>query len=126
MFESANRILTDLVILTGVAGLLDDNSFPFSEYIVELGHEDNNGFDLMSTNENGTQLVGEAFNVAETFFQTKKGKALKKLRDSGGSAAVRVLMYNADAVDSNYRPKPEAGEVHVIVDTDTGSIKTFR
>lgn len=35
LFEAANRIMTDLVILKGVKWLLNSHTFPFDEYVVE-------------------------------------------------------------------------------------------
>ena len=125
MFEAANRILSDLVIFTGISGLLADKSFSFDEYRVELGHEDNNGFDIIA--ESGeVRLVGEAFNVAKSYFNTKKLNALKKLRGAGISADLKLLMYNHDAVGDAYRPKPAPDEIHVMVNTDTGEIQVRR
>ena len=47
LFEAANRIMTDLVILNGVKWLLQESVFPFSEYRVEYGNEDYSAHDLM-------------------------------------------------------------------------------
>jgi hypothetical protein len=38
LFEAANRIMTDLVILHGVRWLLMQSAFPFHEHTVEYGH----------------------------------------------------------------------------------------
>jgi hypothetical protein len=73
--------LSDLVILYGVKWLLDNNTFPFESYTVEYGNENKNGFDICATG-NGKTLIGEAFNVAQSFFQTKKSTMLKKLAKS--------------------------------------------
>ena len=78
LFEAANRIMTDLVILNGVKWLLEKSGFPFSEYRVEYGNEDSSAHDLMAENED-ERLVGEAFNVAPSFFHGKKTAMLKKL-----------------------------------------------
>lgn len=43
------------------------------------------------------QLVGEAFNVAPSFFQGKKRSALKKLREQRDKATYRIIMLNSDA-----------------------------
>jgi hypothetical protein len=51
MFEAANRILSDLVILYGVKLLLDNDIFPFESYTVEYGNENKNGFDICATRE---------------------------------------------------------------------------
>jgi hypothetical protein len=79
LFEAANRIMTDLVIYTGVKWLLENETFPFTEYTVELGNEDKNGFDIKAASDSKV-LIGEAFNVAPSFFQGKKAVMLKKLR----------------------------------------------
>ena len=47
LFEAANRIMSDLVILQGVKFLLENRAaFPFDSYTVELGNEDRNDFDI--------------------------------------------------------------------------------
>lgn len=118
LFEAANRIMSDLVILNGVYGLLKNRNFPFSAYTVEFGNENKNGFDIRATYGNET-LVGEAFNVAPSFFQIKKSSALKKLRRNGADATYRLLMFNNDATSLGYVPKAEAGLYHVLVDIES-------
>ncbi len=71
LFEAANRIMTDLVILHGVKWLLENEVFPFDAYTVEFGNENRNEFDLSAHNGTGGKLVGEAFNVAPSFFHGK-------------------------------------------------------
>jgi hypothetical protein len=117
LFEAANRIMSDLVILKGIAWLLEKDMFPFSSYTVEFGNEDENGFDIQASSGK-IRLVGEAFNVAPSFFQTKKSSALKKLRRDGSNATYRILMFNEDAVSSSYTPKPEDGFYYVLVDVE--------
>ncbi|MBB1075788.1 hypothetical protein HUU62_15375 [Rhodoferax sp. 4810] len=119
LFEAANRIMSDLVILGGVSGLLEGGLFPFTSYTVEFGNENKNGFDIRAASGKET-LVGEAFNVAQSFFQIKKGSALKKLRRDGSDATYRILMFNDDAASPKYSPKPEAGFYHVFVGVESG------
>jgi hypothetical protein len=121
LFEAANRIMSDLVILGGIAGLLEGGLLPFASYTVEFGNEDKNGFDIRASAGDET-LVGEAFNVAPSFFQTKKGAALKKLRRDGSDATYRILMFNDDAASAGYSPKPEAGVYHVLVGVESGNV----
>lgn len=118
-FEAANRIMSDLVILHGVRWLLETRSLPFESYRVEYGNEDRNGFDLIATNGE-SRLYGEAFNVAPSFFQTKKAGALKKLRIKGAEATHRVLLVNHDAFPAKYAPKREPGVYMFAVDVLTG------
>ncbi len=99
LFEASNRILSDIVILVGVQQLLATESvgnvqLPFAEYEVALGVEGGN--DLMAA-FGSCRLVGEAFNTAPSFFQSKKSSMIKKLR-SQGDADYRLIVFNADAV----------------------------
>ena len=119
LFEAANRIMSDLVILHGVAWLLKEQAFPFAEYTVEFGNEDKNGFDIMAK-RGGKTLVGEAFNVAPSFFQGKKLSALKKLRKNGTSADYRVLLINHDAVRETYLAKGERDLFYLFVNVRSG------
>ncbi len=93
LFEAANRIMSDLVILHGVRWLLNHDVFPFDSYTVEYGNENRNGFDIRAA-ASGSTLIGEAFNVAQSFFQNKKNAMLKKLRDPAATADFKVIMFN--------------------------------
>jgi len=119
LFEAANRIMTDLVILHGIAWLLKEKIFPFDSYIVEFGNEDNNGFDI-TAKASGKTLVGEAFNVAPSFFQIKKSSMLKKLKQNGRNADYRIIMVNHDAVADGYVPKSEVGLYYIVVNVASG------
>lgn len=121
LFEAANRIMSDLVILNGVAGLLREMAFPFTEYTVEFGNEDRNGFDIRASS-GGETLIGEAFNVAPSFFRGKKRTALRKLRDSAEIASYKILMFNSDAPPVGYSANREPGVYHVLVEISTGDI----
>jgi len=120
IFEAANRIMTDLVILHGVRWLLKNRTFPFDAYEVEFGNEDKNDFDLRASG-NGRLLVGEAFNVAPSFYQGKKLPMLKKLRKE--TADYRVVMVNHDAVTQGYSPLLEDGLYYVFVNVAASTAK---
>jgi len=122
LFEAANRTMTDLVILYGVAWLLKEKIFPFDSYTVEFGNEDKNGFDIKAK-ASGKTLLGEAFNVAPSFFQIKKSSMLKKLRHKGKNADFRIIMVNHDAVANGYAPKSEAGLYYVVVNVSSGKAR---
>lgn len=123
IFESANRIMTDLVILRGVRWLLAENIFDFPSYRVEYGNENNNGNDIEASND-GRTLIGEAFNVAPSFFQGKKAAMLKKL-SIAEKADVKLIMFNHDAVLASYKPTPPAGVNFVFVDVSSGDCRIF-
>ena len=118
IFEAANRIMSDLVILYGVKWLLDNNVFPFETYTVEYGNEDKLGFDIQATGD-GKKLIGEAFNVAPSFFQIKKTSMLKKLRQTNVRADYKIIMFNHDAVERSYKPQPKNNECFVLVQVGT-------
>jgi hypothetical protein len=120
LFEAANRIMSDLVILTGVKALLQSDLFPFTEYTVEFGNEDKNGFDIRATSGDAT-LIGEAFNVAGSFFQGKKSSALRKI--AAVDATYKVLIFNDDAVSTVYRPRTEIGMYYVVANIETGQAR---
>ena len=115
LFEAANRIMTDLVILKGVKCLLESERFPFNEYVVEYGNEDSNDHDIQAE-ISGLLFHGEAFNVAPSFFQGKKTSMLKKLRSSERHADFKMIIANLDAVQENYSPKVTDGEFYLFVD----------
>jgi hypothetical protein len=122
LFEAANRVMTDLVLLYGVRWLLREDVFGFSQYAVEFGHESKNKFDIMAE-EDGESLVGEAFNVSRSFFPGKKSSMLKKLRTEGKKATYSIIMCNADAVEDQYAPAKGRGEYHVFVAVGAGSAR---
>ena len=123
LFEGANRAMSDLVILRGVHWLLREQIFPFAAYTVEFGNEDRNGFDVRAHRSN-TSLVGEAFNVASSFFQSKKCSALKKLRSKEAALAdYRVMIFNHDAVRDRYRTKIGEDVYMISVDIVTGEAR---
>ncbi len=122
LFEAANRIMTDLVILHGIKWLLKESAFSFDSYIVEYGNEDNNAHDIFAE-KNGCHLTGEAFNVAKSFFQGKKTSMLKKLRKPENKSTYKIILANSDAVNINYTPKIKdlkIGEHIVFVNIITG------
>jgi len=98
-FEASNRVFSDIIILFGVRRLLanplvGDVRLPFDEYEVALGVQA--GHDLKAT-AGSCRLVGEAFNVAQSYFQEKKRRTIKKLRREQ-EADYRLIIFNADAV----------------------------
>lgn len=123
LFEAANRIMSDLVILHGINWLLKNHTFPFEGYTVEFGNEDKHGFDISAINRKNQRLIGEAFNVAPSFFQGKKSAMLKKLGKENINADFKVIMVNHDAISRSYRPKPKVRVFYVVVDINEGCAK---
>jgi hypothetical protein len=122
LFEGANRIMTDLVMLRGVRWMLQHKVFPFRSYTVEYGHGNEGAHDSEAGKE-GRSLIGEVFNVSRSLFPLKKAAALKKLRASKSNADYRVILVNHDAVAPAYAPKPRPGEYYVFVNIGTGECR---
>ncbi len=96
LFECANRVLSDLVVLFAAEQLLrkpPEDLPEFREIVVRLGT--NSGHDLEAKLPDGTLLLGECFNVASSFFPTKLADGKKKLRKA--NATYRVFAFNTDA-----------------------------
>lgn len=119
LFEAANRIMTDLVILYGVKWLLRNTGLPFLLYTVELGHENHGQHDIVAEAD-GKVLVAEAFNVAQSFFPIKRASAIRKLRSSAARSDYRVIVCNHDCVAPTYAPRPRVGECFLFVDIGSG------
>ncbi|MBI4311020.1 MAG: hypothetical protein HY681_04480 [Chloroflexi bacterium] len=98
LFELANRAASDLILLFGVRSLFRERVFPFESYELTLGTE--HGDDI-SADTGGKTLSGEAFNVAQSFFQTKRSTVLKKFKQVGSS--YKVMMFNSDAINDPSR-----------------------
>lgn len=124
LFEAANRIMSDLVILKGVHFLLTEEIFPFDAYTVEFGNEDCNGFDIRA-NKGGNSLAGEAFNVAPSFYPTKRRSAIKKLQEHGDSATWRIILVNEDALIKPFKPRQPTDVLHFAIDVVTGTGRKF-
>lgn len=123
LFEAANRIMTDLVLLYGVRFLLNQKELPYNSYTVEFGNEDNNGFDV-TAHDGARWLAGEAFNVAPSFFQLKKSRMVAKLSTAREEDATdTILLFNHDAVDSSYRPFAGTLDRQLAVDVATGEAR---
>ena len=122
LFEAANRIMTDLVILHGVKWLLKTQAFPFDAYVVEYGNEDSNDHDITAENED-KKLAGEAFNVAPSFFQGKKASMLKKLRKPENISDYKIIMANSDSVKYGYSPSVRSDEYYIFVNVESGEAR---
>jgi hypothetical protein len=102
---------------------LRNRVFPFGAYTVEYGHENNNAHDLTAEGAGGV-LIGEAFNVAASFFATKRVAAIRKLRASSIRAHYLIILCNDEAVRDTYLPKPREPEylVFVKIGADIGRV----
>lgn len=122
LFEAANRIMSDLVILKGIRWLLENKTFPFDAYTVEFGNENRNGFDIRAE-QDGRTLVGEAFNVAPSFYPVKRRHAARKLEKDGGEADLRIILVNNDARTKSMKLKGACDIQYFAVDMVSGVVE---
>lgn len=123
IFEASNRIFSDIVILFGIRQILLNPQLgtirlPFDQYEVKLGAE--NGFDI-EAEKGDEKLIGEAFNVARSFFADKKRKMKAKLTNES-NFDYKILIFNADAVPDPdyYRQISTKSMIYLPVDWQMG------
>ena len=100
LFETANRVMSDFVVLFAAARLLERPlpGLPLEQLggiEMKLGTQD--GFDLRSRLSGGGMVLGECFNVARSFFGQKRLRSVRGLEEEPG-VAHRILAFNVDAV----------------------------
>lgn len=93
VFEAANRIGSDLVLINGIIQLIEDgHEHPDSRITLLLGTRHLKGKGDFWINEK----QGEAFNVAESFYQSKLDKTLKKWENGH----LDYILINAEVVNA--------------------------
>ena len=92
-----------MVILYGVKWLLENDVFPFERYEVDTAMKTRTGSTCCAAG-NGKTLVGEAFNVAPSFFSQE---VLDDQEGGKSSADYKIIMFNHDAVRSHYEPEAD-------------------
>lgn len=107
LFESANRIMSDLVLLYGTKVLLRDRcvnniNLPFKEYSIILGH--GHGDDLHARTNN-YEIIGEAFNVAKTYFPVKVRNELQNMEKrrvtTKPNELMKIILFNKEATPNS-------------------------
>jgi hypothetical protein len=99
IFEAANRIMTDLVIIYGAQLILEGkiSGIPLvSKLRVDYGNQNTQAHDIIGK-EGKHYLAGEAFNVAPSFFSNKKSSSIKKLLESEPAPSHLFLLCNDDS-----------------------------
>lgn len=115
IFEASNRIMSDLVILFGVKYILDgqfEHLNKYTHFEVEMGNENKKSHDIIGYSKD-SKLIGEAFNVAPSFFYVKKSRSIKKLRESKIAAVNRILFCNSDS-HGRIAPLKGCGDIEII------------
>lgn len=117
LFEAANRIMSDLIILHGIQYILHDTLLPFTEYAVQFGNANTQNFDIQAeakVDEKEVTLIGEAFNVSKSLFPQKKKDTQLKLKKA--PATYKLIMLNKDAPPSEDRSlEDQSGIYYVLV-----------
>lgn len=120
LFEVANRVMSDLVVLASAERILGAG-FPGlagerpDAVQVCLGIE--KGWDLEGSLGGRRRFAGECFNVAPSFFATKWGKSMKGL-EGLKDVTHRVMAFNGDATEdrAKYERKSSTEWTYLLVD----------
>lgn len=116
IFESANRIMTDLVIIYGAKLLLEGaiKEVPVVTTLrVDYGNQNTQAHDIIGQ-EGKYYLAGEAFNVAPSFFNTKKSSSIKKLLETNPAPTHLFLLCNSDSHELAKKGSYKIGNVLII------------
>ena len=106
IFEAANRIASDLVILNGLIQLVQkDPTLENARFTVRLGttHVRRKG-DFTIVCE-GESFEGEAFNVAPTFLATKLRNTIKKWDKPEHRGKLKYILINDEAFEFRKKAK---------------------
>jgi hypothetical protein len=79
IFESLNRIGSDLVLLTGAEKLFNEEVSGISPSTITLKMGNKAGEDIIIKTTDGKTIFGEAFNAAPSFCKTKMRDSIHKL-----------------------------------------------
>lgn len=98
VFEAANRIASDLVIINGMLQLIEEKGYHNRIFDLNLGtmHTKDKG-DFTIYLDNNIQLNGEAFNVAPSFLKAKLRTTLKKWETK---EKLDIILINEEAFDT--------------------------
>lgn len=77
-FEIGNRIYSDLVLLEAAKLLFKEHGIKS----IQLKMSNHAGNDIVAIDNENTTVLGEAFNTAPSYFQTKMRGELKKFREN--------------------------------------------
>ena len=90
-FEISNRIYSDLVLLEAAKILFKEHKIKS----IKLKMSNLSGNDLTIIDKDNNEIVGEAFNTAQSFFQIKMRSELKKYENN----KIGVMAFNSCALD---------------------------
>lgn len=92
-YEISNRIYSDLVLLESAKILFTEHHVKS----VQLKMSNHSGNDIVVIDKNNTKIIGEAFNTAGSYFQTKMRSELKKF----GNSKKGIIAFNKSALSEH-------------------------
>lgn len=98
VFESLNRIGSDLVLLSGAEKLFNNDIEGIFPKTIELKLGNKAGFDVIVKTIEGTIIYGEGYNVAKSFCKFKTRQTIDKLYKSEEvkSSKKAIILINDD------------------------------
>lgn len=96
IFEAANRIATDLVIINGLKLLIDSKKIKDPILTLRLGTTHEKGKGDFTIKMGGNEFEGEAFNVAPSFLKHKLYRTTQKWTDRD----LEYILINAEAFEN--------------------------
>ena len=109
VFESLNRIGSDLVLLSGTEKLFNNEIEGIYPKTIELKLGNKAGFDIIVKTIDGTIIYGEGYNVAKSFCKFKTRHTIDKFdkSDEVKSCKKAIILINEDVKSEikNYKNK---------------------
>jgi hypothetical protein len=98
VFESLNRIGSDLVLLTGAERLFNNEIEGIYPETIELKLGNKAGFDIVVKTMDGKTIYGEGYNVAKSFCKFKTRQTIDKFEKSDNvkSSKKAIILINKD------------------------------
>lgn len=113
IFELANRVMSDLVVLFAARHLLCERVLVKRVERLDVVLGTAHGLDVSGEFEDGGRLVGECFNVSQSFLPAKLAKARRDLRRQ--PCITKVIAFNHDAVPQSEPYKRDDEFVYLLV-----------
>ena len=103
VFEAANRIATDLVMIDGLLQMFTKRILSERTVVkIRFGTMQEKGRGDFTVKENGKEKEGESFSVATSFFKSKLYKTLSKWKNSD---KLRYIIFNGTCLDDSGNKK---------------------
>lgn len=106
VFESLNRIASDLVILAGAQNLFNEFFKSIKPKSIQLNMGNKGGHDFTVITENGLVIYGEAFNAAQSFAIPKMRQTIDKIYKNNEihKSQQAIIFYNSElqSIIENY------------------------